>query len=423
MRLQAQEGTAKIQALMFLAAAGTGAIAIVALKMLGIRQFIVTAAPCIVMAAYASQVVNRYYRARADQIGDNLYYLGFIFTLVSLSVSLSQFSAGGTAEEIVANFGVALATTLLGVTLRVVFNQMRSDPVETEKEARLQLAEASRRLKVELMNASAEFGMAARAGRQSVHDAIEEMRENFGATLEESGTRLKTAVANSADGLTEASTELERQIKGAGSRLTNASDALGQTIDASRSGLDDANQAATDRNTEFNSVARKLIGAIERLANRMDERVGPIDDIGDRFASLATTAAELEQHLSGARSQIESGAGLVATLRRDASGAAEAASDASEAVREQTAALERSVASIARAETAASAIEAIPARVGELLTESEARLQGVVERALGSVQRAESSLSGLAHPKADDAPSSSWISRPSSTPSDDRPAA
>jgi len=73
---------------------------------------------------------SRNLRLRDDQSGDNLYYMGFLFTLTSLGVSLYQFSVERAAEEIVQNFGIAIASTITGIALRVVFNQMRRDPVE-----------------------------------------------------------------------------------------------------------------------------------------------------------------------------------------------------------------------------------------------------------------------------------------------------
>ena len=392
MGMRFEEGTATVQAGAFLAAAIGGTASIVLLKTLEVRQALVTIAPCIVMAAYASLVVRRYYRARADQIGDNLYYLGFIFTLVSLSVSLAQFSAGGTAEEIVANFGVALATTLVGVTLRVVFSQMRSDPVETEKEARLQLAEASRRLKVEMMNASAEFAMAARASRQSVTDAIDEMREKLGATLDEAGGRLRDAVSHSADGLAGASKGLETQLGEAATRLSEASDAFRGALDASHSRWDDGLRASTERNTEFNAVGRRLSAAVDRLAKRMEEGVGPFDGVERRFAALSSAAEGLEARLAATRVQLDGGLESVAALGREASEAGRVAVSASAAVEAHAAGLERAVAALERAGVAAEAIEAQPARINAALADVEGQIRSVIGRATSAVERAEATM-------------------------------
>jgi hypothetical protein len=45
-------------------------------------------------------LVLRAFRLRDDQSSDNRYYMGFLFTLTSLAVSLCQFSAAGSAEQI-----------------------------------------------------------------------------------------------------------------------------------------------------------------------------------------------------------------------------------------------------------------------------------------------------------------------------------
>jgi hypothetical protein len=102
--------------------------------------------------------------------------MGFLFTLTSLAVSLYQFSAEGSAEQIVKNFGIAIASTIAGITLRILFNQMRRDPVEVEATARLELAEASRRVKRELDSTVLEFSYFRRMTQQSMSDALDEAR-------------------------------------------------------------------------------------------------------------------------------------------------------------------------------------------------------------------------------------------------------
>src|SRR5690242_19898973 len=128
---------------------GAGYIAFAKLEGFGALE--VTLVPVGVMVAYALLLgVARLFRLRDDQSGDNLYYMGFLFTLTSLAVTLYQFSGIGTAEQIVQNFGIAIASTIAGITLRIFFNQMRRDPVEVEHTARLELADASRRVRREL---------------------------------------------------------------------------------------------------------------------------------------------------------------------------------------------------------------------------------------------------------------------------------
>jgi hypothetical protein len=118
-------------AVLFLATVLGGASYIVWAKISGVHPVQVTGIPLMLMVLYALALGSaRYFRLRDDQAGDNIYYLGFLYTLTSLGVSLWQFSVNDGAEGIVTNFGVAIASTILGVALRVVFNQMRQDPLE-----------------------------------------------------------------------------------------------------------------------------------------------------------------------------------------------------------------------------------------------------------------------------------------------------
>ena len=120
------------------------------------------------MIGYAVLIwLARNLRLRDDQAGDNLYYMGFLFTLTSLGVSLYQFNAARAAEEIVQNFGIAIGSTITGIALRVIFNQMRQDPIEVERTMRLELADAARRVRRELDATVVEFGYIRRISQQA----------------------------------------------------------------------------------------------------------------------------------------------------------------------------------------------------------------------------------------------------------------
>src|SRR5215472_13219953 len=166
-------------AVLFLAFVLIGAAYIVWAKLAGVPAVQVTVVPLGLMVLYALALgLARYLRLRDDQAGDNLYYLGFLYTLTSLGVSLWQFSVDEGAQGIVTNFGVAIASTILGVALRVVFNQMRQDPVEVERTARLELADAARRVKQELDATIFEFASFRRASQQVVAEGLAETREH-----------------------------------------------------------------------------------------------------------------------------------------------------------------------------------------------------------------------------------------------------
>src|ERR1700687_1880611 len=175
-----------LNGLLFFAVVLSGAGYIVFSKLHEFSALQVTLVPVLIMVAYALVLgLARLFRLRDDQAGDNLYYMGFLFTLTSLAVSLYQFSAAGSAEQIVQNFGIAIASTIAGITLRILFNQMRRDPVEVEATARMELAEASRRVKRELESVLLEFGYFRRMTQQSVTDALDEAQQSIGKAHQE----------------------------------------------------------------------------------------------------------------------------------------------------------------------------------------------------------------------------------------------
>lgn len=155
--------------------AGAGAIWF--MKEAEFPQWQVTAAPVCLMLLYALYAsLSPGFRLREDRAADNLYYLGFLYTLTSLAYSLYLFSQdqGGTTA-IISNFGIALMTTIVGLALRVLFSQLREDPLEFEREARHDLSEAVQHLKTELDQSALEFSSFRRALQQTLQEGMDEM--------------------------------------------------------------------------------------------------------------------------------------------------------------------------------------------------------------------------------------------------------
>jgi hypothetical protein len=203
------------------------------------------------------------YRLRPDQAGDNLYYLGFLYTLVSLSVALYFFTdAEAALDQIISNFGIALATTILGIALRVVLHQMREDPIDTEREARLNLAEAASRLRAELDVSVREVSSFTRQMQQSIEEALHAVSEQAGKRLEDSGGQVIKAATDAREGIQQALSDQAEHAK------------------------------------EQNAAARRQVQATEKLAERMEAIDVPTDWIDRKIApALAQIMARVEAEL------------------------------------------------------------------------------------------------------------------------------
>jgi hypothetical protein len=258
-----------LSGLLFFGVVIVGSGYIIFSKLHDFGAFAVTAVPVLIMIGYAVLLGARLFRLRDDQSGDNLYYMGFLFTLTSLAVSLYQFSAAGSAEQIVQNFGIAIASTIAGITLRILFNQMRRDPVEVEATARMELAEASRRVKRELESAILEFGYFRRITQQSITDVLDEVRESIGAAHEKLAG------------------ELQKLAVTASKPFEDASNRSGETLD----GLN-------ERTVQVLNVSKQLVLEGEQFATSTTRIVKAVDALFTRLESYQIPGKTLEAQLA-----------------------------------------------------------------------------------------------------------------------------
>ncbi len=272
-------------AAVFMSFVAAGCAYIVLAKLRGMGPFYVTFVPVGTMIAYAMLIsLARGVRLRDDQSGDNLYYMGFLFTLTSLGVSLYQFSAARASEEIVQNFGIAIASTITGIGLRVIFNQMRRDPVEVERMMRLELAEATRRVRRELDSSVVEFAYFRRSAQQSAADSFSHMTERF-----------DDIVAKLLASLEEVTARLALPVDAASRQLGDATADVSKTIGAIASALDGVagklNSIQTPERVievHLDPIAQSLAQAVDRMSAQSEEQAKAVKDA----LAIANTATE-----------------------------------------------------------------------------------------------------------------------------------
>ncbi|MCY3593421.1 MAG: hypothetical protein OXH32_17490 [Acidobacteria bacterium] len=142
---------------LFLAFFLGGGVLILLMKSLTASPLLAVVLPIVLMGSYACLLVEwPDLRPKVDFAGDNFYYLGFLYTLISLAISLYQFNTEGATSSIITNFGLALTSTILGLAGRILLNQPR-DEEEVEATAREDLARANRRLRAEMEYSIDEF--------------------------------------------------------------------------------------------------------------------------------------------------------------------------------------------------------------------------------------------------------------------------
>ena len=315
-----------------------GACLIVLLKRMGVSQPLVILAPVTAMLTYGTYVfATPRYRLREDRAGDSLYYLGFLFTMVSLAYSLYEFgsSEGGT-QSIVTNFGIALATTILGLTLRVVYQQMRQDPFDVEREVHLQLTESAEKLHAELLGAITDFNSLRTAIVQSLGEAVAETTKGMkdiisGCTTkyENSATELANAVSESAAQVRKHTAAMLGMLEDSKKSYENSATELANAVSESAAQvrkhtaamlgmLEDSKKSYANSATELARVVNAAAASLEQHSNAVkessDRAIHAVEGMVERIARIEVPPDILTSRIQDFVEHVE--AAVQATLKR-----------------------------------------------------------------------------------------------------------
>lgn len=223
--------------------AGVGSIIILTAKWWNLNPLIVAVGAIALMLLYAIIVnMKGTGKLRSDQAGDNCYYLGLIYTLTSLAFAIFTFDPDNTATTIVQGFGIALASTITGLILRVFFNQSRVDLYELEETAHLELTEAAAKLKGELSMLTLNFKDFTTGLQQSITEMRDEALESIGksaqqsvATVKELAKEVSDTLGTHAGELANSTTDLARKFSSVGrsiDRYSTSVDAMSESHEA-----------------------------------------------------------------------------------------------------------------------------------------------------------------------------------------------
>ena len=237
-------------------------------------------------------------RARADQIGDNVYYLGLLYTLLSLAASIVRLADDpNAAEAILRNFGIALVTTILGITLRVIISQMRDDPVDIERETRATLLEATRQFREELQQSATEMRHFHLSLRQRVEESVAQSLQTLTDGFAEVGKldEVMVSFAETMRRTAEAGRRIEESVKSFEDNSAAVEAVRSQLVQLAQS-LEQSNAAAIQFKSQFGSIGTDLggsIGEVMRDAYATSAKAGA--EAGQALERLRNSARELEE--------------------------------------------------------------------------------------------------------------------------------
>lgn len=223
-------------------------------------------------------------RMRSDRLGDNFYYMGFIFTLASMSAALIQLRTGEDVGALIGSFGIALVSTILGIAGRVTFVQMRTEVEDIEERIRQDLLSAASDLRGQLGAAVRDLESFRTGAQQAIHERLKESVDAFSEAARGQLEQIETAVEK---------TIVSTQVAFAGHeeaalRLVTIGSEVSQSADRLAGRLDAIEVPSDVIDRKLDHVVRgfgSAVGGFEAVAAA--ERA--------RYQELAETAAQLRR--------------------------------------------------------------------------------------------------------------------------------
>lgn len=305
---------------LFLLISILGAIIIWYLKYNNFSPIITIAVPVGLIFLYCGLAwQTKTFRIREDLLGDNAYYLGFLFTLSSLAYALWRFQIeqGSDPSDIIGSFGVALWSTIVGIALRVFFSQIQMDPNDIEREARNKIAQGMNDLMHELSQSSLAFNTYTRGLKQSVEEAFEQtnkITQNLTNSLEELNKKinetetpndlLNKKIESLFQGMENTTTEMSSLIeKQALSIKTAIESSEGMVESLTEINNQFHNIKESDKIIEKSNIAfKKLAESIHTLEKRCTKFS---DELSKIEASQKLTVSSVETHANELEKQLK----------------------------------------------------------------------------------------------------------------------
>lgn len=277
----------------FMVFAIIGFVGILSAKAMRVETVWVAIGAVLLMLLYAMLIAKAGTgRLKADQAGDNCYYLGLIYTLTSLSYAIFTFDPDDTATTIVQGFGVALATTIVGLILRVFFNQGRPDLEDTEIEVRQVLANAVGALKAEINSAARDlhdFNVVTKQRLEEMHQSaaknieavtkvsvtgMQDVATAAAAVIQEEADEFKTRSKRYTTTFDSLLTKVERHgglldgVANAQEQLTRSTESIGASVDDSRAAVEAILATSSSARTSVDA-AQESVASARQIAEQL----------------------------------------------------------------------------------------------------------------------------------------------------------
>lgn len=218
---------------------------------------------------YSWGIYSRPAVSRGTDVIDSVYYLGFLFTLVSLCLSLITAGLVGAGlldtGSIVTDFGIAITSTMAGMLCRISLTIRRDGSAEgVDDEVRVSLHEAAMQLQTQFRYAIADF---------------EEFRD-----------QLRSNYKEHADSIGKFASAMEKSTRAAQERAEHVGALATKSLDVRK---------------DIEETVRVFIAELKKTYASVEERTGLIRETSERLQVFVDTTRTVGQQWEEEAGQIE----------------------------------------------------------------------------------------------------------------------
>jgi len=305
----------------FLGAASVGTVLIFLAEPLNSSFLFGVVGPILVMLVYIFFGLNDFVEGTdSESFADSIYYLGFVLTLVSLSAALVYLrNENPELGPLVSKFGLALLTTIIGLSVRVALVNFKITGSNARKHAEERLSLSVERFaddveltcdKMEILlngtvdqvnTTMATLTSVSADATNTIAKATETNAEQINSLFTLVGDRWEAAI-------TDLMSQLDQQVKATTESSINNLERLNDKVQAEIESFDIPEDALSSK---LEPALRNLSVSVGRASNELSTNLR-------NLAAASGGHEKIRQQFKGLGSALEAGAGTLSALQEHA---------------------------------------------------------------------------------------------------------
>lgn len=236
--------------------------------------------PCALVGGYAFATTKaKNSDLSKSKVGDSCYFLGFSFTLISLSATLinlsGQVDAGDMVDmgQVVGGFGAALTTTLTGLLCRLLFTTLSSSFMSSKDKLEEEIEDAMRTFSMQLQSLVDDVNLSITTIGATIGDTNLELNKSYKGQMQDNIKTISSSVANFAERLDEVEISRDMVVRPVNEAMSSMIETLEMhskdmvDVHANVSkGTSDLSKQIDKSNQLVNSYIEKFSGEFEKIS-------------------------------------------------------------------------------------------------------------------------------------------------------------